>query len=93
VRSSPPLPRRIAGLAVPQDPISTAAWRWSHRLLPDYLLTHSVRSYRWAASIAAGEGWTFDGQILWTASLMHDVGLTRIPRNGRCFEIEGAGGR
>src|SRR5207342_1529050 len=27
--------------------------------------------------------------ILWAASLMHDVGLTRIPRNARCFEVEG----
>ena len=37
-----------------------------------------------------GEGWAFDAQILWTASLMHDYGLTRIPRNTMCFEVEGA---
>jgi hypothetical protein len=86
----PPLPRQIAGLAVPQDAISADTWRWAHRTLPDYLLAHSVRSYCWAATLAAGEGWTFDSRILWTASLMHDVGLTRIPRNGRCFEVEGA---
>jgi hypothetical protein len=90
VRAIPPLPRRIAGLAVPRDPISAAAWRWAHRSLPDYLLTHSVRSFCWGASLAAGEGWAFDGQILWSASLMHDVGLARIPRNRRCFEVEGA---
>lgn len=90
MRSIPPLPHRIAGLAVPQDAVSAAAWWWGHRSLPDYLLAHSVRSYCWGATIATGEGWTFDGQVLWTASLMHDVGLTRIARNRECFEVEGA---
>lgn len=86
----PPLPSRIADIIVPQDEVSAATWRWAHRSLPDYLLTHSVRAYCWGAAIAAGEGWTFDRRILWTASLMHDVGLTRIPRNTMCFEVEGA---
>jgi hypothetical protein len=85
----PPLPTRIAGIDVPGDDISIVTWDWAHRSLPDYLLTHSVRAYCWGAAIAAGEGWSFDAQILWTASLMHDFGLTRIPRNSTCFEVEG----
>ena len=85
----PPLPTRIAGIVVPDDAISAGTWAWACRSLPDYLLTHSVRAYCWGAAIAAGEGWTFDRQILWTASLMHDYGLTRIPRNAACFEVEG----
>jgi hypothetical protein len=87
---APPLPGRIAGIAVPQDDVSSETWRWAHRSLPDYLLTHSVRAYCWGAAIAAGEGWAFDRRILWTASLMHDFGLTRIPKNSTCFEVEGA---
>jgi hypothetical protein len=90
MKTVPPPSRRIAGIPVPQDDVSVATWRWAHRSLPDYLLTHSVRAYCWGAAIAAGEGWAFDPQILWTASLMHDVGLTRIPRNTMCFEVEGA---
>jgi hypothetical protein len=86
----PPIPTRVADIAVPQDDVSTATWRWAHRSLPAYLLAHSIRSYCWGATIAAGEGWAFDRRILWTASLMHDVGLTRIPRNTMCFEVEGA---
>jgi HD superfamily phosphodiesterase len=86
----PPLPIRIASIDVPQDEISAATWRWAHRSLPEYLLNHSVRSYCWGAEIAAREEWAFDPQILWTASLMHDIGLTRIPRNTTCFEVEGA---
>jgi cyanamide hydratase family protein with HD domain len=89
-RPVPPLPTRISDIPVPQDDVSAATWRWAHRSLPDYLLTHSVRSYCWGAAIAAGEGWTFDGQILWAASLMHDVGLRTTSKNTMCFEVEGA---
>ena len=89
MKPSPALPTSIAGLAVPQDAISDATWRWANHNLPAYLLGHSVRSYVWGAAIAAGETWAFDAQILWTASLMHDFALTRIPRNTSCFEVEG----
>ena len=89
VRSLAPLPTGIAGIRVPRDDISAATWAWAQRSLPEYLLTHSVRSYCWGAAIAAGEGWSFDRRVLWTAALMHDVGLTRIPRNAECFEVEG----
>src|SRR5688500_44812 len=84
------LPGSIAGLPVPQDAVSAATWRWAQANLPRYLLEHSVRSYCWGAEIAAWEGLTFDAQVLWTAALFHDVGLTRIPRNTMCFEAEGA---
>ena len=84
------LPSSIAGLPVPQDEISAETWRWAKSTLPRYLFRHSVRSYCWGAEIAAWEGRTFDAQVLWTAALFHDVGLTRIPRNTMCFEVEGA---
>ena len=86
----PPIPTRIAAIAIPQDHVSIATWDWAQRALPAYLLAHSVRSYCWGATIAAAEGWSFDRRILWTAALMHDLGLTRIPRNTMCFEVEGA---
>jgi cyanamide hydratase family protein with HD domain len=88
--SSPDLPESIAGFDVPQDAVSAATWTWAARSLPSYLRGHSVRTYCWAAAIAEREGWSFDPQILWTASLMHDLGLTRIGRNTMCFEVEGA---
>ena len=89
MRTDAQLPTRIGGIAVPRDDVSAATWRWACRSLPDYLLTHSVRSYCWGATIAAREGWDFDRRLLWTAALFHDVGLTRLPRNSTCFEMEG----
>lgn len=89
MRTDAQLPTRIGGIAVPRDDVSAATWRWACRSLPDYLLTHSVRSYCWGATIAAREGWDFDRRLLWTAALFHDVGLTRLPRTSTCFEVEG----
>jgi hypothetical protein len=86
----PPIPTRIGDIAVPGDDVSAATWHWAQRSLPSYLLAHSVRSYCWGASIATAEGWAYDRRILWTASLMHDFGLTRIRQNTMCFEVEGA---
>jgi hypothetical protein len=88
--ATPHLPIQIAGIAVPQDAVSTVTWQWANRSLPAYLVTHSVRAYCWGAAIGRREGWAYDAPILWTASLMHDVGLTRLPKNTMCFEVEGA---
>jgi hypothetical protein len=89
-RSPPPLPRQIAGIAVPQDDVSRESWQWADRRLPGWLRRHSIRSYFWGAAIADRERIAFDRSILWTASLMHDVGLTTLTRNTMCFEVEGA---
>jgi hypothetical protein len=89
VRGLSDLPRAIGGIPVPDDAVSRATWAWAGRRLPRYLLAHSVRSYCWGATLAANEGLRFDATILWTAALIHDVGLTRIARNGGCFEFEG----
>lgn len=89
MRTGGALPTDVGGIAVPQDDVSATAWRWAGRSLPRYLLTHSVRAYCWGATIAATEGWTFDRRVLWTAALFHDFGLTRLPRNTTCFEVEG----
>jgi hypothetical protein len=88
--ATPAIPTRIADIVIPRDDVSIATWEWAHRVLPTYLLAHSVRSYCWGATIAAAEGWAYDRRILWAASLLHDVGLTRIPQNTMCFEVEGA---
>lgn len=87
---TPSLPTRIGPIAVPQDDVSAAVWRWANAALPRYLLDHSIRSYAWGATIAGRERWRFDPQILWTAALFHDVGLARLTRNTMCFEFEGA---
>ncbi|HEX8025194.1 MAG TPA: HD domain-containing protein, partial [Candidatus Limnocylindrales bacterium] len=79
---SRPFPRRIGAVEVPQDAISRAAWIRAERSLPEYLFSHSVRSYCWGIALAAHDGLELDREIFWVAALLHDVGLTRIGRSG-----------
>ena len=89
MRQGSELPRSIGGILVPDDAVSRATWAWAQRRLPRYLLAHSARSYCWGVTLATNEGLAFDAAILWTAALIHDVGLTQIPRNEACFEFQG----
>jgi hypothetical protein len=86
----PALPRQIGPIAVPQDDVSRATWRWAHATLPRYLLDHSIRAYCWGAAVGDDHAWSYDRRILWTAALFHDVGLARLASNTMCFEVEGA---
>ena len=86
----PDMPRTIGAVSVPQDAISRETWRWASRSLPRYLLAHSVRTYCWGSTLGREEGIAVDPGLLWTAALLHDVGLVRLPRNTMCFEVEGA---
>jgi hypothetical protein len=83
------IPRAVGGIAIPRDAVSRATWAWARRRLPRYLLAHSVRSYCWAVTLAENDGLVFDAPILWSAALIHDVGLTQVPRNAVCFEYQG----
>jgi HD superfamily phosphodiesterase len=84
------LPREVAGIELPRDAISRATWHRAERRLPRYLFAHSVRAYLWAAALGRDERVPFEPRILWPAALLHDIGLTGIPRNTRCFEYQGA---
>jgi len=90
VAAAPRLPERIGSIDVPQDRISGKAWDLAAARLPAYLFAHSVRVYGWGVALAARDELRFDAPILWVASLLHDVGLTRIGHASRCFEYEGA---
>jgi hypothetical protein len=78
------------GIRVP----TTALARASRELLaaeaPPYLVNHSVRSYAFAVLLANAAGQSYDAEICYVASLLHDVGL--LPRfdRGNCFEVDGA---
>ena len=90
MQPAPPLPRSVAGIAIPGDDVSRFVWSWAHRRLPRWLRAHSIRAYLWAMALGAREGIQPDQRVLWAASLLHDVGLTSLGRNTMCFEVEGA---
>ncbi|MBZ9782383.1 HD domain-containing protein [Pseudomonas sp. REP124] len=55
------------------------------------LFAHSARVYCWGALIGRQKGLKFDPELLYVASMFHDIGLTSAYRNSQLrFEVDGA---
>ncbi|MFI6499157.1 HD domain-containing protein [Nonomuraea typhae] len=59
----------------------TAACRLALEVATEFhspsLLNHSIRAYLFAAAHGQGHGIGFDAELLYVASMLHDIGLTR----------------
>ncbi|GAA3464828.1 HD domain-containing protein [Saccharothrix longispora] len=55
-----------------------------------WLLNHSLRAYSWACAHAAREDVAHDGELLYVAALLHDLGLT-APFDSHTLPFEEAG--
>ncbi len=75
----------------PQTPAAAAALSVASRYYSPALLNHCVRSYLWATTYAAAHGITFDDELLYVSSLLHDIGLTDAFDSHR-LPFEEAGG-
>src|SRR3954447_24452497 len=55
--------------------------------LPRSVGSRSRRCYLWGALLAAGDGITFDEEVLYVAALLHDVGMPVAAAEGHdcCF--------
>jgi HD superfamily phosphodiesterase len=57
----------------------------------DLLFHHSSRVYLWGALVAKRRGLAFDPELLYTAAMFHDIGLTRRYSESQLrFEVDGA---
>ncbi|MCP1495513.1 hypothetical protein J2Y86_000220 [Pseudomonas migulae] len=57
----------------------------------ELLFSHSTRVYFWGALIGNRKGLIFDPELLYAASMFHDIGLTSIYQNSQLrFEVDGA---
>jgi hypothetical protein len=66
---------RLTDIPVPETPVATLALEVSRRFSSDAELNHCRRSYLWAASYAGLNGIEFDQELLFVASMLHDLGL------------------
>ena len=78
------------GIPVPDSSIAHAARELIGDVAPPYLVNHSVRAYAWAVELARHDDLAFDQEILYVASLLHDIGLVPAYDLGGCFETDGA---
>jgi hypothetical protein len=57
---------------------------------PPFLTNHSFRSHYFAVALAERDKIRFDEELLYVASLLHDIGLVEEFDTGKCFEEDGA---
>ncbi|MEU1310587.1 HD domain-containing protein [Streptomyces cinnamoneus] len=82
---------RLDDLVLPESAASSAALEVASTYCSPALLNHSIRSYLWAAAHATANGIAFDPELLYVASLLHDLGL--VPAfDSHTLPFEEAGG-
>jgi hypothetical protein len=82
---------RLADLPAPTTPATTAAEEVLRRFSPPALVNHCHRAYRLAAALAVQEGRDPDWELLYVASLLHDIALEPAFDN-HTLPFEEAGG-
>jgi HD domain-containing protein len=76
---------QISGVRIPDSKIAPEVTQFIRDSESDLLFHHSVRVYFW------GAGLTFDPELLYTAAMFHDVGLTARYENSQLrLEVDGA---
>ena len=81
----------VARLLVPPTDVAARAREVTAAHASPALLGHSVRSWALAAELGRRESVQFDAELLWVASLLHDLGL--VPSfDAHAVDFEHAGG-
>lgn len=81
--ASTQLPSEIVGVRIPDSPIALAAADKARAEMPEFLFNHCVRIFVWGGLVARLKGWTYDADVAFVASVLHDIGLIET------YEVEG----
>jgi hypothetical protein len=81
----------IAGITIPDSRLARAATELIRDTESDLLYHHSVRVYFWGSLLGRRRQLRFDPDLLYIASMFHDLGLTsRYHQSPLRFEVDGA---
>jgi hypothetical protein len=81
----------ISGLIIPDSKLARDVTQFIRDTESDLLFDHSIRVYFWGALRGQQTGLTFDPELLYTAAMFHDIGLTeRYKQSQLRFEVDGA---
>jgi hypothetical protein len=81
----------IAGVEVPDSKLAREAAQFIRETGGDFLFQHSTRVFLWGALSARRKGLILDRELLYTAAMFHDAGLTERFRESHLrFEVDGA---
>jgi hypothetical protein len=86
----------ITEIRIPDTKLARLAEEHCREVSPEFLVNHCLRTYLWARCLAVPCGLRPDEEIMWVASLLHDLGLTERyaaePADAPCFAVRGAEG-
>lgn len=79
---------------LPDSQVCLAAVGLARDVSPEFLYNHCVRGYLFARELAARAGLRggvdYDEEVVFLASILHDLGLTAFGSGDQRFEVEGA---
>ena len=84
-----------ASIRIPDSALCKSAGALLASVSEGWLIHHCLRTFLWAAIFGRKGGHQFDGELLFLASALHDLGLTSAgarlsPNPVECFAVEGA---
>jgi hypothetical protein len=85
-----PRTRELAGVAVPDSPLITAAIDYAQRLSEPYLFNHAMRSWLFAEALGRAKNIVYDHEVVAIGTILHDIGLTASVSGPNRFEVNGA---
>jgi HD domain len=81
----------IFGVRIPDSKLAREITQFIRDTESDLLFHHSTRVYFWGALTGKRDGLTFDPELLYTAAMFHDLGLTQGYHDSQLrFEVDGA---
>lgn len=81
----------ISGIRIPDSKLAREAAQFIRDTESDFLFQHSTRVYLWGSLAGQRRGLRFDPELIYTAAMFHDAGLTAGFRESRLrFEVDGA---
>jgi hypothetical protein len=81
----------ISGVRLPDSKLARDVTQFIRDTEGDLLFHHSARVYVWGALTGNRTGLSFDPELLYTAAMFHDIGLTAPYENSQLrFEVDGA---
>src|SRR5688572_19664040 len=80
----------IRGIRAPDTELCHAATALAQRASEPFLFHHVMRSYVYADWIGRERRLTYDREVLYVATVLHDLGLTAAAPVRERFELEGA---
>ena len=80
----------LGALSIPDTALARQATELAREAEPLYMFNHSVRTYLFGVAVGEHLGLEADREVVYVASVLHDLALAPAHRGPESFELEGA---